>query len=286
MERDFHLALLHRDLRHVIEPEFNYSFVGGVKDFASTLRFDTTDTVSDTNEATYSLTQRFYLRKAASKPCADGSTDGECTTKAREWLTWQVGQKYFFDSNFGGALRAGHRNVLATTLDFSGVSFLVNPRDVSPVISRLRLHATDNVNLEWDLDYDTRAGRIGASNLFTDYRRGNFFGGVTYASLAAPEESGNSASLAKFSQFRPFVAWGNPNRRGFNFATNAGYDFTQNALQYGGIQAAYNWDCCGLNFEYRRFALGSTRNENQYRFNFSLAGVGTAGNLRRSERLF
>lgn len=287
LERDFQLSGLHRELRHVIEPEVDYAFVGGVKDFASTLRFDTTDILSDTNEITYSLTQRFFLRKPGSKACADGDPDPACTGKSKEWVTWQVAQKYFFDTNFGGALNAGHRNVLATTLDFSGVSFLVNSRDVSPVISRLRIHATDNVNLEWDLDYDTRAGRIGASNLFADYRHGNFFGGLTYASLATPEESGGtSASLAKFSQIRPFVAWGNPNRRGFNLAANSGYDFTQNSLQYGGVQAAYNWDCCGFNIEYRRFALGSTRNENQYRFNFSLAGVGTAGNLRRSERLF
>ncbi len=65
-----------------------------------------------------------------------------------------------------------------------------------------------------------------------------------------------------------------------------GYDFAQGALEYVGAQTTLNFDCCGLSFEYNRFALGSVRTENQYRFNFSLAGVGTAGNLRRAERLF
>jgi LPS-assembly protein len=52
------------------------------------------------------------------------------------------------------------------------------------------------------------------------------------------------------------------------------------------VQTAYNWNCCGMNVEYRRFALGSVRNENQYRFTFTLANIGALGNLRRQERLF
>jgi LPS-assembly protein len=38
--------------------------------------------------------------------------------------------------------------------------------------------------------------------------------------------------------------------------------------------------------EYRRFALGSVRNENQYRFTFTLANIGSIGNLKRQERLY
>jgi LPS-assembly protein len=41
-----------------------------------------------------------------------------------------------------------------------------------------------------------------------------------------------------------------------------------------------------VNIEFRRFALGSVRNENEYRFTFALANIGTFGNLRRSEQLF
>jgi LPS-assembly protein len=38
--------------------------------------------------------------------------------------------------------------------------------------------------------------------------------------------------------------------------------------------------------EYRRLALGSLRNENQYRFIFSLANVGSFGNMRKQERVY
>jgi len=59
-----------------------------------------------------------------------------------------------------------------------------------------------------------------------------------------------------------------------------------NELQFGGVQSSYNWNCCGVSVEYRHYSLGSVRNEDQYLYNFTLAGVGTAGNLRRAMRVF
>jgi LPS-assembly protein len=65
-----------------------------------------------------------------------------------------------------------------------------------------------------------------------------------------------------------------------------GYDSNIGFLQYATVQTSYNWDCCGISVEYRRFALGSVRNENQYRFNFTLANIGSVGNIRKQERLY
>ena len=50
--------------------------------------------------------------------------------------------------------------------------------------------------------------------------------------------------------------------------------------------ASYNGSCCGLALEYRRIALGAIRSENQFRVAFLIANIGTAGNLRRQEKLF
>jgi LPS-assembly protein len=65
-----------------------------------------------------------------------------------------------------------------------------------------------------------------------------------------------------------------------------GFDANQGLLQSSAVQTTYNWDCCGITFEYRRFALGALRNENQFRFALSLANVGTFGTLRKQERLY
>jgi LPS-assembly protein len=57
-------------------------------------------------------------------------------------------------------------------------------------------------------------------------------------------------------------------------------------LEYGAVQASYNWDCCGFSVEVRKYELGAVRNETTERFNFTLLNIGTAGNLRRAASLF
>ena len=42
----------------------------------------------------------------------------------------------------------------------------------------------------------------------------------------------------------------------------------------------------GITLEYRRYAIANLRNENLFRFTFSLANIGAFGNLRRQERLY
>lgn len=293
IERDFSTpwieSLFKRDLRHTIEPSIEYHYVSGVDNFLNVLHFDTTDIVSNTNELEYGLTQRLFLRQLKTHPCAEDETPApgasECGGGTSEWIRWRVAQKYFFDPTFGNAVTTGTRNVLDTTLAFSGVAFATGPRYVSPVISRIRVRTSKRLDVEWDLDYDTTLGRIAASNLYTDAHLGNWFGGISHARLDAPGETG-SQPVSNFSQFRFLAGYGRPNKSGLSVATSAGLDLLGGQLQYGTVQASYNWNCCGLNIEYSKFDLGPVRNENVYRFNFTLAGVGTAGNLRHAAQIF
>jgi LPS-assembly protein len=89
-----------------------------------------------------------------------------------------------------------------------------------------------------------------------------------------------------FNQFRVLLGYGYPNKRGFSAAASVGVDANLDSLQYTSLQATYNWDCCGFNMEYQRFALGTVPNENQFRFTFSLSNIGAFGNLRRDTRLY
>jgi LPS-assembly protein len=304
--RDFKTPSLERlfgsDLRHTIEPELQYRFVAGVNNFSSIPRFDTTDVESDTNEMEYSVTQRLFFRNLHPKACTSGDlpapangiltvppTYTECGGDSDAWITWKLAAKYFFAPYFGGAASPFRRNVLASTLDLTGVAFLNGPRNTSPLISRFKVRTSQHMDLEWDADYDFKTSRMEASNVFADYRRENVFGSVGYSKLEALNASFTSnlaSQVTKYSLLRLLLGYGDPTKRGLSAGVNAGYDFIQNALQYGGIQSSYNWDCCGLSVEYRRLALGSVRNENQYSFNFTLAGVGAAGNLKHSERIF
>jgi LPS-assembly protein len=56
-------------------------------------------------------------------------------------------------------------------------------------------------------------------------------------------------------------------------------------MLFNQTQVTYNTDCCGWSVQYRRFGFGN-RNENQYRFAFAVANIGSFGTLKRQERLF
>jgi len=204
-------------------------------------------------------------------------------------LTWELAQKYFGNTTFGGALVPGTRNVFDTTEDLTGIAFLVDPRRFSPIVSRLRLQS-GAVDFQWALDYDPVLQHINASTIFAGYRWGNWYinGGQSY--LNAPGENVLTATgqiaASVFNQYRVGVTYGAINRPGLSGAFSVGVDSRLSYVQSATIQTNYNWDCCGLAFEYSRWALGSVRNENAYRFSFSLANVGSFGTIRRLQRLY
>ncbi len=304
LERDFQGKGLARifgvALRHTLAPELHYRFVDGVDNFNDVQRFDLVDIYGDTNEAEYGVTQRLFVRHIKSHPCRPGETeaaaqkdssgDKDCTSPTTEWLSWYVGQKYFFDPTFGGAVITGRRNVFATTLDLSAIAYVTSPRPLSPVVSRLRMRTSGATDVEWDLEYDPKAGRVAASNVFANYRHGSFFSSFGSALMNAPAESivpaGQPVPVVNFNQMQMLFGYGAATKPGLSAAANGGLDANLHSLEYAGAQTSYNFDCCGFSVEYRRFALGSVRNENQYSFSFTLAGVGAAGNLKRAERLF
>jgi LPS-assembly protein len=306
LERDFELPFWHRELHHVVEPEINYRYVGGIGAQAqNVLLFDTTDTATDVNEAGFSLTQRFYLKPTSDRPCPTGSEAGAndsepqedesqvpCPEAPREWASWQIAQEYFIDPNFGGALIPGRRNVFDSTLDLAAATFLTGPRNIAPITSRMRFEAIDNLRVEWDMDYDTVRGQFDSDNLFAGYTLGKTTLGIGHALLNAVDEriSTGAPSVIKSQQLQPFLEFGKPSGSGFDLALNGGYDFVQHQVQYGGVQAVYNWDCCGLTLGYRRFELGTigstSRDETQWLYSFTLASFGAVGDIRRANSVF
>jgi LPS-assembly protein len=289
LSRVFDKPLFDHKIKHTIEPRAYYRRVNGVSGFQNIIRFDERDILSDTNEVEYSITQRVFIKK--SKECDQNSGDAAkpCNNQARELVSWEIAQRHYFDPSFGGAVVNGQRNVLTATEDLTGIAFLYGPRRFSPIISKIRAHATANVDGSWQLDYDTVRGGINGSTVFANYRRGDYFMGGGHAFMFIPPtlpSPGNPPGPDRFNQVRGIVGYGGPNKIGLSSAAAIGFDVNLHFLQYGSFQSSYNWDCCGINVEYRRYALGSVRNENQFRFAFTLANIGTFGNLRRQETLY
>lgn len=302
LERDFNLPRWHRELRHVIESDFSYRYVTGIGAKAqNVLLFDTTDVATNVNEGGFSLTQRFYLRPTDEKPCGNDSEETAdeleedatvCPAAPREWASWEIAQEYFIDPKFGGALIPGRRNVFDATLDLMAPTFLTSSRNIAPIDSRMRFEAINNLRVEWDVDYDTIAGNFAANNLFAGYSFGRTTLGIGHALLNAVDERASSGapSTIKSQQVQPFLEIGKSSGNGFNLAVSGGYDYVEHQVQYGGIQAVYNWNCCGLTVGYRRFELGTIgstgRDETQWLYSFTLANFGAVGDIRRANSVF
>jgi LPS-assembly protein len=304
LERDFTAPwlehLLGGAVRHTIEPDVAYRYVTGINDFRNILRFDDTDVASNTNEVEYGLTQRLFLRHVQPHPCTGDEAlgpDAMCGGGTRDWITWRVAQKYYFEPDFDHAITLGTPNPLDTTLDFTGVDFLTEPRHTTPVISRLLVNTTTATNMEWDLDYDVKEGKITSSNVFAAYQSGlyRFQFGDSYVNVPlgyTPLTTSRPTSLPSPDEHNPYnqihllAVRGAASKLGLSEGLSTVYDLVHQQLQFGSAQVQYNWNCCGIDFQYRRFSLGSIRDDTEYFWSINLAGFSNVGDLTHRISLF
>jgi LPS-assembly protein len=280
---DIHLPTIERvwergdsKWKHVIEPNFVYSYVNGVNDFSRLIRFDEDETLTDTNEIEYGITQRLFRRNKS------GGSD--------EFITWRIVQKYFFDPTFGHALVSGQPNIFQTLDALTPFAFQDEPRNFSPIVSDLTVTPGKRYDTEFIINYDPQRNRLTAIGTLLKLKpyKESFITLAHFSVLNLPlhppvpppnfEERSN--------QVRTLMGYGDPNRRGWNVTAGTSYDFTQGTFQGQLAEVSYNGSCCGIGFEYRRFSFGNIRNENQYSLVFRVANLGSVGNMRRQEKVF
>jgi LPS-assembly protein len=274
-------------LKHVIEPDVRYRLVRSpeARDLTKIARFDETDILAETNEFEYSLTNSLLVRKDV----ADGT--GE-KPPARELLSWRLSQKYYFDPTFGGALEPGRRVVFDPTISLTGFAF-AQGRRLSPVVSVLKFAPYSTYDTEVRVDFSPGGGDVLNAGLTSHVRRGpiglaatDFFINRTAALPTPLVPSGALSQLPSFNLLRVVATYGEVSRKGFSSALGLDYNFAQGIAHQVVGQASYNFGCFALDFEYRRFALGTLRREHQFRIALSLANVGSFGNLKPRERLY
>jgi len=254
--------------KHTIEPDIQYDYVRGVNQFDHFILFDENETLTDTNDFMYSLTQRLLHRVG----------DGQ----ANELLSLKIAQKYYFDPTFNGALVPGTRNVFQALDSISAIAFADEPRHFSPIVSNLRITPGGPYDAEVLLDYDTVRGKLTtAGSLLRIQPTQNFNFSLAHFSVD------NATDLQPLAnQIRAQVAYGQLTRRGWNGAVGFSYDVKQGVAQNQLFQVSYNGSCCGIAFEYRRLSLGPIRTENQFRVALIIANIGTFGTLRRQDKIF
>src|SRR5467141_347718 len=267
--------------KHTIEPTFTYRYVTGVNNFADFIRFDSNATITDTNEIQYGLTQRLFLKEGDGQP--------------QELLSCRIFQKHYFDPTFGGAIMNGQRNVVQALNSIAPFAFAFGPRNWSPIVSDIKLTPGGPYDLEQILQYDPHNQRlVTIGTLLKVKPYSEFFATIAHFRLddnpsvsdVQPPATLPFQQQPPSNQIRALIGYGSETRKGLNFITGIGYDFTNKTLQNQIVQASYNGGCCGIAVEYRRINLGQVRTENQFRIAFMIANIGTFGNLRHQEKIF
>jgi hypothetical protein len=224
------------------------------------------------------------LLSESSRLEAAGNEDAPA--QAYEFLTIKVAQKYFFDRDFGGALKPGQRNQFYPLTTLTGFTFGGRARSFSPANIQVHYRPLSSVYADVRLDVGAQDGAV---------RNVTVSGGFD-----TPKYSLSSSwFLSRRIEFLPnqFEAGtfpGNQLTARFQFGdevqgvyggTRVDYDFTDRIigtnLQTGRLQTSrsyvgYGFDCCGVQFNYNTFKAG-LRNESAFSFTFTLAGLGSFG---------
>lgn len=302
--------------RHVIEPFATYRYIKGVDNFNKIIRFDYLDTITDTNEFEFGITNRIYTRRyseavtpEAQKRLSDISstidvsdssvTNTSSSTKQSaveavqpyELFTLTVRGKYFFDKNFGGALEPGRRNQIAPITAMSFYTFGGVPRRFAPLSIDATYRPQRTVFVNTRMDVGVQGDGLRAISATVGYDTPNFklFQTFYYTravtlipSLAQyANAEGKEPGTLRGSQWSPSVFIGN-REKGLYGGTSLFFDFqNRRAAKLSPLISSlytlgYAYDCCSLALQFYTFNVG-VRNENRLIFSFRLNGIGSFG---------
>lgn len=308
LSRIFNRKPFGRVLKHTVDTFAIYRYQSGIDNFSQIIRFDYRDILADTNQIEYGVINRLYTKKTnvsshcyqrqayysssekltAEQKAAEEKACKDTSAPSGNVVEWMLAQEYYANRTFGGALVPGQRNVFDSTVDFTGIAFLTEPRLFSPVISRLRV-ASGNTDFQWDVDYDPVLHQVNASTMFAGYRWGNWYlnGGETYLNAPGEVEVVDGVPTQQtYNQYRIGGIYGGMAKMGFSAGASVALSSNPPPLlQAATIQTNYNWDCCGLAFQFERYAY-YPRDENAFRISLSLTNVGTFGSIKRLQRLY
>ena len=240
--------------KHVIEPQFVWSYRTRVDEFDDIPKFDSQDYVPGTNQVAFNLVNRFYGKRQPK----DGAPSAPV-----EFLTWVLSQRYFFQTN-------------ASLYDpqFSTPYFtpLGTPSSYSPITSKLNFRPSRNLTASWNLEYDLNFSQLRSVSLLGTYASptwGSVRGMWSKRNLV--ERGISRSNLRGLTNLR----LGERIQTNFDIA----YDVARKDMTQIRAGVTYNVQCCGFLFEVSRFNYGIRPDEFMFRFGVTLANIGTFGSF-------
>lgn len=295
--------------RHVIEPFVTYRFIKGVNNFNRIIRFDALDTLTDTNEIEFGVTNRVYTRRFAEAVTEDAqkllqggslTDDKPLTIQPYEIFSLTIRGKYFFDPTFGDALTPGQRNQIAPISAMSFYTFGGVPRRFSPLNVDMTYRPKRSIFVNTRMDVGLSGEKLRSASATVGYDSPMFKLFQTFYYTRAVElipslapyadRFGKEAGTLRGAQWSPSVFIGDRNRGPYGGAS-VFLDFeNRRAAKLSPLisslyTAGYAFDCCSLAVQFYSFNVGA-RNENRLVFSFRLNGIGSFGTEQFGQQLY
>ena len=210
----------------------------------------------------------------------------DAPTQAYEFLTIKVAQKYFFDRDFGGALRPLQRNQFYPLNTLTGFTFGGRVRSFSPTNVQVRYRPLSSMFADIRMDVGTEDGAVRNITISGGFDREKYSVSTSWFLARRIEFAANQFEPGTFpgNQVETTLQFGDEGN-GMYGGTRLGYDFTdrlegssiiKGRLRNSRSYVGYGFDCCGVQFNYNTFKAG-LRNESAFSFTFTLAGLGSFG---------
>jgi len=251
--------------KHVISPEFNWTYRSKVENFQTIPRFDGTDYLLGTNQFDYGLTQEFY----AKRPQTPG---GKPATY--RFLTWALRQTYYVDVAEG-------QNEFDPNYSSAAYGPSGRPSHFSPIQSRLRVRPTPQLSTDFTVEYDTNYRQTRGLSLSTNLDSSWGALNVGWSRRAYPANK-LATTLTLRSNFVRTRATLRPLGDRLRLSGNFDYDAFKKLKVATGASLDWLIQCCGFRVEYIQRDLGTLK-EKSFHFSITLANIGSMGNFQSEE---
>ncbi len=267
LEKDFSSGF-----RHTVEPFANYRLISGIKNFDKIIRFDEQDAIANTNEIEYGIVNRFFKKRKT----------GAGSQERYQFMSFSLIQKHYFDPTFGGAFHPGVPNSFYPLDTATGLYQTGILSNFSPISAIIQATPQSGVHYDFRADFDPKLQHWRNESLSVIWQQGKFSFSETFFRATLPKQE--TPGILSGNTIQGQIGYGAADR-GLYSSFALSYNIQSGQLLNSLTRFSYLWDCCGLSADFNQYDLGY-RTESRFSFSFMLKGIGSFGNIKRTDSPF
>lgn len=249
-------------LKHVIEPRWQYRYLGDIENRREIPLFDEIDRFNSTNIGIFSISNRLL-----GKPREKEGDEKKAGSGAREILLWEISRRYSFDDE-----RPLQRGAFVPTdpgtIEEGGDGFV--DRQAGPISNLIRYSPSERTNLTARVDYNTLFSQVTSTSLSGGLALGRHNLDLSWRTNWNAETGETRSDQIRLGADLKLLL------ERLRFRTDLVYDLDaeENNLRQQRYLLEFNAQCYGIRLEWRDVIFGGERDQD-LRFSLTLKNVGT-----------